>query len=132
MKDMKKELKDFVENVKSVELLNAEDYGFDKELELEFINDVNEFWNENTFENRDIVLEDLKADEGILYLKMIEWNDILIKYDLNFDVWEYSLEDFFRDTFDIEDIDSDFKLFNINDINKMMYGDNYEELVGKY
>lgn len=127
-----KNLKDFVENVKSVELLNVEGYGFDEELELEFINDVNEFWNGDTFENRDIVLEDLKIDEGILYLKMVEWNDILIKYDLNFDIWEYSLEDFFRDTFNIEDIDSDFKLFNINDINKMMYGDNYEELVGKY
>ena len=127
---MKKELKDFVENVKSAELLNVEDYGFDEELELEFINDVNEFWNDDTFENRDIVLEDLKIDEGILYLKMVEWNDILIKYDLNFDCFEYSLEDFFRDIFDIED--SDFKLFSIDDINKMVYGDDYEELVGKY
>jgi hypothetical protein len=121
---MKKELKDFVENVKSAELFNVEDYGFDKEEELEFINDVNEFWNDNTFENRDIVLEDLKVDEGILYLKMVEWNDILIKYDLDFNAFEYSLESFFRDTFEIED--SDFKLFSIDDINRMMYGDDYE------
>jgi hypothetical protein len=119
---MKKELKDFVEMIKNGELLNVKELEFDKELELEFINDINEFWNDNTFENRDIVLEDLKADEGILYLKMIEWSNILIKYDLNFDCFEYSIEDFFRDTFNNSRDDSDFKLFSIDDINKMMYG----------
>jgi hypothetical protein len=131
---MKKGLRDFVENVKRVELENVLDYGFDKKLELEFINDVNEFWNDSTFENRDIVLEDLKINEGVLYLKMVEWNDILMKYDLNFDAFEYSLEDFFRDIFGFEgeDDNSDLKLFDIDDINKMVYGEMYEEIVGKY
>jgi hypothetical protein len=132
---MKKELKDFSLQMKSLELENANDYGFSKEEELGFIDDINKFWNDDTFENREIVLEDLKADEGILYLKMVEWNDILMQYDLNFDPWEYSLEDFFRDNFGLEsDIDnSDLKLFSIEDINKMMYGADYDlNIVGKY
>jgi hypothetical protein len=131
---MKKELKDFSLQMQSIELTNANDYGFSKEEELEFINDIIFFWNDDTFKNREIVLEDLKANEGILYLKMVEWNDILMQYDLNFDPWEYSLEDFFRDTFDLEsDVDnSNLKLFSIEDINKMMYGDAYEEIMGKY
>ena len=127
------DLKSFSKKLKSNELENIADYGFSKELELEFISDINKFWNDDTFENRDIVLDDLKINEGILYLKMVEWNDVLMKYDLNFDAFEYSLEDFFRDVFGIEgDDDEGFRLFSIDNINKMVYGDYYDKIVGKY
>jgi hypothetical protein len=127
------DLKSFSKKLKSNELENIAGYGFSKELELEFISDINKFWNDDTFENRDIVLDDLKINEGILYLKMVEWNDVLMKYDLNFDAFEYSLEDFFRDVFGIEgDDDEGFRLFSIDNINKMVYGDYYDKIVGKY
>ena len=44
------------------------------------------------------------------------------------DCWEYSLEDYFRDMFDKNGYEKDeFSMFELKDINKMMYGNDYEE-----
>lgn len=82
---------------------------------------VDEFWK---FEgkDRDIVLEDLKCDEGLLYKKMVEWNknEIVIEEGMNM-IWsEYSIEDYFRDMFMIGD-KYGYELFNEDDINRMLY-----------
>lgn len=110
-----KSLKNFVSKIKEEELLNCVELGVE-----ELKDDILNFWNEDNFEDRDIVLEDLKCKEGILYNKMVEWHFILEKYDLGFDAWEYSLEDFFRDSFNKKE-GCFFKLFSIRDINKMLY-----------
>ena len=76
------------------------------------------------------MLEDLKKDEGILYKKMVEWNknELLIELDMNMVWWEYSLEDYFRDMFSKNNDDKDeFSLFELKDINKMMYGEDYDD-----
>jgi hypothetical protein len=120
-------LKTFVEKIKESELEGNLEYGYEY-----FDNDILEFWNEENFEDRNIVLEDLKCNEGFLYNKMVEWHFILEKYELGFDAWEYSLEDYFRDAFNEEE---GFigRLFSIEDINKMMYGADYDlNIVGKY
>ena len=113
-------LKKFAEKIKESELVNVDDYGFNDELKLELINIINEFWKNEAFEDRNIVLEDLKADEGYLYKKMTEWHYKVEKYDLGFDAFEYSIEDFFRDGFNKKD-GFISKAFSIKDINKMMY-----------
>jgi hypothetical protein len=104
-------------------------YGLSEEKKNEYINLCNEFWKLEG-EDRNIVLEDLKKDEGILYKKMVEWNEneLLIELDMNMVWWEYSLEDYFRDMFDKNGFDKDeFSLFELKDINKMMYGEDYNE-----
>jgi hypothetical protein len=96
-----------------------------------YVNLCNEFWKLEG-EDRDIVLEDLKKDEGLLYKKMCEWNEneLIIELGLNMVWWEYSLEDYFRDLFDKDDIyTGEFGLFSVEDINKMMYGEDYEEFI---
>jgi hypothetical protein len=104
-------------------------YGLSEEKKNKYINLCNEFWKLEG-EDRNIVLEDLKIDEGILYKKMVEWNknELIIELDMNMLWWEYSLEDYFRDMFDKNGFDKDeFSLFELKDINKMMYGDDYNE-----
>jgi hypothetical protein len=104
-------------------------YGLSEEKKNKYINLCNEFWKLEG-EDRNIVLEDLKKDEGILYKKMVEWNknELIIELDMNMLWWEYSLEDYFRDMFDKNGFDKDeFSLFELKDINKMMYGDDYNE-----
>lgn len=94
---------------------------------VDYINYCNEFWKFEG-EDRDIVLGDLRKDEGILYKKMVDWNEseLIVKLELNMNCWEYSLEDYFRDMFDKNERDG-FGLFDLKDINKMMYGNDYEE-----
>ena len=88
----------------------------------------NEFWKFEG-EDRDIMLEDLKCDEGLLYKKMCDWNknELVIEEGLNLSWYEYSLEDYFRDMFNEDEKYSDFRLFSIKEINRMMYGDKYIE-----
>ena len=87
---------------------------------------MNEFFDREV-EDREIVLDDLDKDNGFLYKLMCEWNekDFIVKHELGCLWYEYSLEDFFRDTFGIEKGSEDigFNLFEIEDINKKLYGD---------
>ena len=80
-------------------------------------------------EDREIVLEDLKKDEGILYKKMCDYNEseLVIEFGFNMVGWEYSIEDYFRDMFNEKDECSEFKLFSLRDINKMKYGEDYND-----
>jgi hypothetical protein len=130
---MKKvKLSDWFELMKESELSNVEDGNVNKVEEFKKL--CNEFWKVEG-EDREIVLEDLKKDEGILYKKMIEWNEneLVIEEDLNMVWWEYSLEDYFRDMFGIIKEESKFNrndeynIFEIEDINRMMYGEDYKE-----
>jgi hypothetical protein len=130
---MKKvKLSDWFELMKESELSNVEDGNVNKVEEFKKL--CNEFWKVEG-EDREIVLEDLKKDEGILYKKMVEWNEneLVIEEDLNMVWWEYSLEDYFRDMFGIIKEESkfnrndEFNIFEIEDINRMMYGEDYKE-----
>ena len=60
---------------------------------------------------------------------MVDWNEneVVKKLELNMVWYEYSLEDYFRDMFNEKDVFSEFKLFSLRDINKMMYGDDYND-----
>jgi len=79
------------------------------------------------FEGKDkeIELNDLKNDEGILFKKMVDWNEneLVKKLELNMVWYEYSLEDYFRDMFNMNDEDSVFKLFSLREINSVLYKD---------
>jgi len=48
------------------------------------------------------VLGDLRKDEGILYKKMVDWNEseLIVKLELNMNCREYSLEDYFMGHFE--------------------------------
>jgi hypothetical protein len=130
---MKKvKLSDWFEMMKESELINVEEGNVNKVEEFKKL--CNEFWKVEG-EDREIVLEDLKKDEGILYKKMVEWNEneLVIEEDLNMVWWEYSLEDYFRDMFGIIKEESKFNrndeynIFEIEDINRMMYGEDYNK-----
>jgi hypothetical protein len=75
--------------------------------------------------DREIELNDLKNDEGILFKKMVDWNEneLVKKLELNMVWYEYSLEDYFRDMFNINNEDSVFKLFSLREINSVLYKD---------
>ena len=126
-------LKDFMLDFKETELFNINDCvlsGFFLEEEKsEFIDLLNEFFDREV-EDREIVLEDLDKDNGFLYKLMCEWNekDFIVKHELGCLWYEYSLEDFFRDTFGISDskFNVGFNLFEVDDIDKKLYGDDYE------
>jgi hypothetical protein len=96
------------------------------ELKEEYINLLNEFFNIEV-EDREIVLDDLDKDNGFLYKLMCEWysKEFVVENDLGLCWHEYSLEDLFRDTFGIIDskFSVSFNLFEIEDINKKLYGD---------
>jgi hypothetical protein len=112
--------------------VDLEDYDINELNEDErdkFVEFSNEFWKFKS-EDREIVLEDLKKDEGILYKKMCEWNEseIIIELEMNMVCWEYSIEDYFRDMFDKDGfIKDEFSMFELRDINKMMYGEDYND-----
>jgi hypothetical protein len=111
--------------------VDLEDYDINELNEderIRFVEFSNEFWKFEG-EDREIVLEDLKRDEGILYKKMCDWNEseVVIELELNMICWEYSIEDYFRDMFNEKDECSEFKLFSLRDINKMMYGEDYND-----
>lgn len=71
--------------------------------------------------DRDITLDDLKKDQGYLYLKMIKYNkdETIRNIGLNMVWYEYSLEDFFRDSF--------CDLFSVKDINDVLYGEGWDD-----
>jgi len=110
---------------------------FKEMLEIEFNNDLlndkeKEEYNKFVLEffkfedeDRKIELEDLKCDEGILYKKMVDWNEneLVKKLELNMVWYEYSIEDYFRDMFDLNSEDSSFKLFSLREINSVLYKD---------
>ena len=130
---MKKvKLSEWFEMMKENELINVEEGNVSKVEEFKKL--CNEFWKVEG-EDREIVLEDLKKDEGILYKKMVEWNEneLIKEEDLNMVWYEYSIEDYFRDNFGIIKNESEynkndiFNIFELRDINKMMYGDEYND-----
>ena len=130
---MKKvKLSEWFEMMKESELINVEESNVSKVEEFKKL--CNEFWKVEG-EDREIVLEDLKKDEGILYKKMVEWNEneLIKEEDLNMVWYEYSIEDYFRDNFGIIKNESEynkndiFNIFELRDINKMMYGDEYND-----
>ena len=104
------------------------EYELNEDERNKFIEFSSKFW-EFKGEYREIVLEDLNCSSGILYKKMCDWNEseIVIELELNMVCWEYSIEDYFRDMFNEKDVFSEFKLFSLRDINKMMYGDDYND-----
>jgi hypothetical protein len=121
-------LKDFLVDFKEVELFNIDDLGLG-ELKGEYRNLLNEFFDREV-EDREVVLEDLDKDNGFLYKLMCEWyeNDFVVDNELGLCWYEYSLEDLFRDTFgkDDSEFSSGFNLFEIEDIDKKLYGDDYD------
>ena len=58
--------------------------------------------------DREIELNDLRNDDGILFKKMVDWseNEVVKKLELNMVWYEYSLEDYFRDMFNLNNEDS--------------------------
>ena len=75
--------------------------------------------------DREIELNDLRNDDGILFKKMVDWseNEVVKKLELNMVWYEYSLEDYFRDMFNVNNEDSIFKLFSLREINSVLYKD---------
>ena len=125
-------LKDFMVDFKETELFNIDDYvlgGFIlNEEKSEYLDLLNKFFDREV-EDREVVLDDLDKDNGFLYKLMCEWygKDFIVEHDLGCSWYEYSIEDFFRDTFGIEKGNEDigFNLFEIEDIEKKMYGDDF-------
>jgi len=117
-------LKDFLVDFKETELFSIGDFELSEELENEYRNLLNEFFDREV-EDREVVLEDLDKDNGFLYKLMCEWyeNEFIVENDLGLCWYEYSLESLFRDTFGISDskFNVGFNLFEIEDINKKLY-----------
>ena len=122
-------LKDFLVDFKKVELENIGDLGLG-ELEGEYRNLLDSFFDREV-EDREVGLEDLDKDNGFLYKLMCEWfeNEFVVINELGLVWYEYSLEDLFRDNFGKDDSEFNFgfNLFEIEDINKKLYGDDYDE-----
>ena len=118
-------LKSFLEDFRDEEILNIE-YLELGDKESEYIDLLNKFFNREV-EDRDFVLDDLDKDNGFLYKLMCEWyeNEFVRENDLGLVWYEYSLEDFFRDSFRIDG--ELYKLFEVDDINRKLYGKGYEE-----
>jgi hypothetical protein len=119
-------VKEFLVDFKENEILNISDLCLDKEIELKYINLLNEFFDREV-EDRDIILDDLDKDNGFIYNLMCEWfeNEFVVENDLGLVWYEYSLEDLFRDSFDV---DGDmYKLFSIEEINSKLYEEELDE-----
>jgi len=120
-------VKEFLIDFKEGELFNIDNLDLG-ELKEEYVNLLNEFFNIEV-EDREIVLDDLDKDNGFLYKLMCEWysKEFVVENDLGLCWYEYSLEDLFRDIFGINDskFNVGFNLFEIEDINKKLYGDDY-------
>lgn len=109
--------------------LGCNGIGLNEDERDKFVKFSIEFW-EFKGEDREIVLEDLNCSSGILYKKMCDWNEseVILELEMNMVCWEYSIEDYFRDMFDKDGFDKDeFSMFELRDINKMMYGDDYND-----
>ena len=119
-------VKEFLVDFKENEIENVSDLELSNELELEYINLLNEFFDREV-EDRDIVLDDLDKDKGFIYNLMCEWfeNELIVENELGLCCYEYSLEDLFRDSFDV---DGDmYKLFSIEDIGSKLYDEEDED-----
>ena len=119
-------VKEFLVDFKECEILNVSDLGLSNEVELKYINLLNEFFDREV-EDRDIILDDLDKDNGFIYNLMCEWfeNEFIIENDLGLVWYEYSLEDLFRDSFDV---DGDmYKLFSIEDIESKLYEEELDD-----
>jgi hypothetical protein len=116
-------IKEFLVDFKNEEILNVKDLELNNELEKEYIDLLNEFFDREV-EDRDIVLDDLDNENGFLYKLMCEWfeNEFIVNNDLGLCWYEYSLEDLFRDSFGIGGA-CENDLFEINDINNKLYSD---------
>jgi len=116
-------IKEFLVDFKNEEILNVKDLELNNELEKEYIDLLNEFFDREV-EDRDIVLDDLDNENGFLYKLMCEWfeNEFIVNNDLGLCWYEYSLEDLFRDRFGIGGA-CENDLFEINDINNKLYSD---------
>jgi hypothetical protein len=121
-------LSKFFVEFKGIEIDNVKEFELDSNIEKEYIRLINEFFNENKVEDRDIVLDDLDKDNGFLYKLMCEWykNEFIVENDLGLVWYEYSLEDLFRDSFGIGG-GCENDLFEINDINDKLYGKSWDE-----
>ena len=126
-------LSDWFEFMLNCELENnvscLKEDGINENEVKEYIDFINVFFKFEG-EDREIVLEDLKCNEGVLYKKMCDYNEseLVIKFGFNMICWEYSMEDYFRDMFDKDSfIKDEFSLFELRDINKMLYGDDYND-----
>ena len=116
---MKKEmkLKDLVNEIKEGFKFNLEDVNFSKEELEEIEKSYDDIFNIEVEEDRMFELEDIRKDKGILYKLLVNFNEneVVIKYDLNMCWWEYSLEDYFRDS-----INDEFGI-EFEEINKYLY-----------
>ncbi len=119
-------VKEFLVDFKENEIENVSDLELSNELELEYINLLNEFFDREV-EDRDIVLDDLDKDNGFIYNLMCEWfeNEFVEENDLGLVWYEYSLEDLFRDSFDMGG--DMYKLFSIEDIESKLYDEEDED-----
>jgi hypothetical protein len=113
-------IKEFLVDFKESEILNVNDLELSKELKLEYINLLNEFFDREV-EDRDVVLDDLDNKNGFIYNLMCEWfeNEFVVKNDLGLCWYEYSLEELFRDSFGVNGFM--YKLFSIEDIESKLY-----------
>jgi hypothetical protein len=120
-------LKDFLRDFRNEELENVNELYELDDLEEKFVSLLNEFFNRKV-EDREVVLEDLDKDNGFLYKLMCEWfeNEFIVENELGLCWYEYSLEDLFRDYFGIGGACGN-DLFEIDDINKKLYGDGWDE-----
>ena len=119
-------LKDFLVDFKNDELNNLDLYELNSDLEKEFINLLNEFFDKEV-EDREVILDDLDCEDGFLYKLMCGWfeNEFIVKWELGLVWYEYSLESLFRDYFGIG---GEYKndLFEIDDINNKLYGGGWD------
>ena len=121
-------LSKFFVEFKGIEIDNVKEFGLDSNIEKEYIRLINEFFNEDKVEDRDIVLDDLDKDNGFLYKLMCEWyeNEFIVENDLGLVWYEYSLEDLFRDSFGIGGA-CEKDLFEIDDITEKLYGVGWDD-----
>jgi hypothetical protein len=109
----------FNEKIEEIRI-NVDDYGLSDEEKSEWLKFSNEFWKFDG-EDREIVLEDLMKDEGLLYKKVVEFNEneLVVELGMGNDMWEYSIEDGFRDEFG--------DIFGLRNVNMMVYGEDYND-----
>jgi hypothetical protein len=109
----------FNEKIEEIKI-NVNDYGLSDEEKSEWLKFSNEFWKFDG-EDREIVLEDLMKDEGLLYKKVVEFNEneLVVELGMGNDMWEYSIEDGFRDEFG--------DIFGLRNVNMMVYGEDYND-----
>jgi hypothetical protein len=114
-------MKELLIDFKNEEILNIGDLELSSELEKEYIDLLNRFFDREV-EDRDIVLDDLDCDNGFIYKLMCRWfeNEFVVENKLGLLWYEYSLEDWFRDSLGIGGACGN-DLFEIEDIDNKLY-----------